>query len=420
MHSFKGSNATKLHYDTLMSVIKDGDECSPRGKLIKELRPTSVEFTNPYNRVTFLGSRRINPFFMVAESLWILSGRADVEWLTKFNANMIQFSDDGKFFNASYGERLRSWGKNALHGITINPVDQLADVYTKLLHDKDTRQAVMVISNPHFDNAKYTIGELGKDIGCNLAITFKIRHDKLHMTVFNRSNDLIWGLFGANLCQFTTIQETLLSWLKHSGVDTFANLELGTYCQVTDSLHVYLDDYGAKCATDVLEYYKKNDPMEVGADFTCENEPKMSLNAVQFEHFLALYWSIVNPYIMDDEGLQDEGQLEDLLYMVADLRKKGGLDDYWHFVVKSMIAYRLVKLDKLEEAMKVIGQLENCQWKISMLYFLKHFIYKLGKSESRIEEFNNVVDLYNKSVEFAQSALVYKDFTPILKKYLEL
>ena len=420
MYSFKGDNATQLHYDTLMSVINHGDECSPRGKLIKELRPTSVEFINPYNRVTFLGSRRVNSFFQMAESLWILSGRADVEWLTKFNANMPQFSDDGKFFNASYGERLRSWGKNALHGITINPVDQLADVYTKLLHDKDTRQAVMVISNPHFDNSKYTIGESGKDIGCNLVITFKIRHDRLHMTVFNRSNDLIWGLFGANLCQFTTIQETLLSWLKHSGVDMFSNLGLGTYCQVTDSLHVYLDDYGAKCATDVLEYYKNNDPKETDADFTCENEPRMSLNAVQFDHFLTIYWGFIDPYIMDDEVLQEEDQLEQLLCMVTDLWKKGVLDDYWHFVVQSMIAYRLVKLDKLQEAMKVIDQLESCQCKISMLYFLKHFIYKLGKSESRIEEFNNVVDLYNKSVEFAQSALVYKDFTPILKKYLEL
>ena len=306
-YSSFGENPTKLYYDAVQELLKNGEECSPRGKLIKELRPVMIGFKNPYNRVTFLGSRRVNPFFQLAESLWIVSGRADVKWLTKFNNNMASFSDDGVWFNAPYGERIRAWNKNALHGVIINPIDQLLDAYNKLLADKDTRQAVVVISNPMFDNYRYTVGEKGKDIACNLIFTFKIRNDKLDITVFNRSNDAHWGLWGANLCQFSTIQEVMLNWLRNSGVEEFANLELGTYTQMTDSLHIYLDDYGAKCTTDVQEYYKNNPVDEVNWDFTCADEPRMKLNKDGFNRFLQIYWEGIDGFIQDDSYLLSEG-----------------------------------------------------------------------------------------------------------------
>lgn len=236
MYTFQGENPSLLQVEMLNELMGNGEECTPRGRKIKELRPVSIEFFNPLKRVTFLRGRRINPFFQIAESLWIVSGRSDVAFLDLFNKNMKSFSDDGVYFNASYGERIRSFGKNDLHKSIYNPIDQLEDVYLKLLSDKDTRQAVIVISDPHFDNSSYTVGENGKDIACNLIITFKIRNSKLHMTVFNRSNDILWGLFGANLCQFTTLQELLASWL---------GVEVGSYHQVTDSLHLYTDTYGS-------------------------------------------------------------------------------------------------------------------------------------------------------------------------------
>lgn len=420
MYSFFGKNPTKMYYDAVMKLVNEGDECSPRGKLIKELRPASVEFENPYNRVTFLGSRRINPFFQIAESLWILSGRADVEWLTKFNANMGQFSDDGHWFNASYGERLRSYGKNSLHNIIINPVDQMIDAYTKLLADKDTRQAVMVISHPQFDNSKYTIGEQGKDIACNLVVTFKIRHDKLNMTVFNRSNDAHWGLWGANLCQFTTIQETMLSWLRHSGKEEFASLEIGTYCQLTDSLHIYLDSYGAKCTTDVLDYYKTHSVEELNADFTCKSEPRMSLGAAEFDTFLTAYWSAIDPYVMDDDFLSEKANVKQLFEMIADLHTDGVIDDYWSFGIKSMVIYRLVKLDKTEDAVTLLKYLEDCQWKISMMYFLKSFVHKVGKDVEKTEEYSLIIEIWNKEVEDISGNLYDSDEKAQLEQYLQL
>ena len=69
---------TVMYFKALRDLVEIGDKVAPRGKLISELRPACFEFGNPYNRVTFLRGRRINPFFQIAESLWILSGRAEV------------------------------------------------------------------------------------------------------------------------------------------------------------------------------------------------------------------------------------------------------------------------------------------------------------------------------------------------------
>lgn len=104
VHVFSGDNPTQLYLDALISLLKEGDEVSPQGKPVKEIRPAIFEYKNADNKVTFLRGRTINPFFQLAEAMWILAGRSDVKWLTQYNRNMASFSDDGETFNAPYGE----------------------------------------------------------------------------------------------------------------------------------------------------------------------------------------------------------------------------------------------------------------------------------------------------------------------------
>src|SRR5690606_5131107 len=158
-------------------------------------------FTNPRNQVTFLRGRKINPFFQRAECLWILAGRSDVEWLLHYNKNMKMFSDNGIHFNAPYGERLRYWGKNDASNYIYNPIDQLCCVYGTLNVGTDTGQAVASIWDPLIDGFHYK----GFERPCHMLLTFKLRINKVDLAVYNRSNDLVWGLQGANLGQFTTI-----------------------------------------------------------------------------------------------------------------------------------------------------------------------------------------------------------------------
>ena len=428
MYCLQGENPTKMYLQSIKDLMTNGDEVSPRGKLVKELRPACIEFLNPYSRVTFLGGRRINPFFQVAESLWILSGKADVEWLTKFNANMSMFSDDGKWFNAPYGERIRTWNKNALHNVVINPIDQLADAYRKLVNDKDTRQAVIVISNPMFDNSKYTIDEKGKDIACNLVITFKIRHDALNMTVFNRSNDTHWGVFGANLCQFSTIQETLLNWLRKSGNTELSSLKMGTYNQITDSLHIYMDSYGSKCTDEVMDYYKENPEEELEVDFLLDSdkgnfEPRMRLSAEEFDAFISVFWSVINPYLMDDETLADDERCEEVfgkVGLVDGMYRRGVIDDYWLMVIQAMLSYRLVKIGALSRALNYMSVMTDCQWKVSMMFFLKTFIYKQegDMKEEYYSKFNEIVN--NMKLSYSNAFGEDSKEVKMLMKYLAL
>lgn len=397
MRTFQGENPSVLQLEILNELMAAGEECAPRGKKIKEIRPASVEFLNPLKRVTFLRGRRINPYFQIAESLWILSGRSDVAFLDLFNKNMVNFSDDGKFFNASYGERIRFYGKNDLHHVVYNPIDQLVDCYIKLTEDPDTRQAVIVISHPQFDNSSYTIGEKGKDIACNLIITFKIRDGRLNMTVFNRSNDLIWGLFGANLCQFSTIQEMLATWL---------GVEVGTYHQVTDSLHLYTEDYGASGNQEIFDYH-------VGLQEGCltaldliqaeesiwwefKTEPRMSMGKELTELFIEFFWSSIAPKLADDEFISANA-FELLNVLNTDSQYLELTDDYWRMAISAMVAYRFIRLKSYDNAIKVLSEfVPDCSWKVSMIYFIKTL---LESQAEKGELSNDLADAYANLVE---------------------
>jgi hypothetical protein len=70
-----------------------------------------------------------------------------------------------------------------------------------------------------------------RDVPCNTHAYFRIRgHDVLDMTVCNRSNDLLWGTFGANAVHFSMLQEFLANAM---------DLGVGYYHQFTNNLHAY-------------------------------------------------------------------------------------------------------------------------------------------------------------------------------------
>jgi hypothetical protein len=181
--------------------------------------PTAVAtvYEKPCERVLFNEQRDANPFFHLMESLWMLAGRNDVEWIKNYNSTFGQFSDDGVAFNAAYGYRWRQQFKR----------DQLAELVAMLQRDPNTRRAVVSMWDPYADfNAE------GKDFPCNLNIAFRIRNDKLTMTVFNRSNDIIWGAYGANAVHMSVLQEYIASAL---------DLCVGEYTQVSNDYHAYTE-----------------------------------------------------------------------------------------------------------------------------------------------------------------------------------
>jgi hypothetical protein len=179
--------------------------------------PVATVYRDPRQRVLWDPLRDANPFFHLFEALWILAGRDDVSFLAHFNRRMADFSDDGHRFHAPYGHRLRNGAG-----------DQVALAIDMLRADRSTRQVVLQI----WDHAR-DLGHRGKDIPCNDMVFLKVRDDALHMTVLCRSNDAVWGAYGANVVQFSMLQEYM---------STRIGVRVGPYTQVSDSLHVYEDN----------------------------------------------------------------------------------------------------------------------------------------------------------------------------------
>lgn len=152
----------------------------------------------------------------IAEMMWILSGRNDIDWLSRYLPRAKDFSDDGRTWRGGYGPRLRRFG--------TDKVDQLAHVIALLKEDPTTRRAVFNIYDPEVDSAP------GKDVPCNNWVHFLAREGKLDANVAIRSNDLMWGWSGINSFEWAT----LLQLVAH-----LTGLEVGRVHYSISSLHLY-------------------------------------------------------------------------------------------------------------------------------------------------------------------------------------
>jgi thymidylate synthase len=218
-----------FYKDTLRSIIERGYEISPRGLPTKEIRPVMLIMKEPRERFLTCPGRLIHPFFQVMESIWILGGRGDVFFIEYYLENMKKYADNKVEFNAPYGTRMRLWNSHrdlVVFEQVVVRRDQFKDCYNALKKDPDTRQAIMVFWNPAFDHYEIETN----DRPCNISFQFLIRNGKLDLSIFNRSNDLSWGLANTNVVQFSVILETMAMLL---------NIPVGNQIHFINSLHVY-------------------------------------------------------------------------------------------------------------------------------------------------------------------------------------
>ena len=221
---------------------------------VREMLDFRTHITNPYRRCVGGYGRDINVFFLLAEAMWIACGRKDVAFLTLFNKQMAEYSDNGKVFHAPYGYRLRHWGiesesEFADPSIENRGFDQVVNAIRILSKNPNTRQVVMEIWNPKFD-----LGQVTKDLPCNDIVMLKIRDGKLITTIGNRSNDLHWGL-PTNVFQFSFLSELIALSL---------GVELGTQTHNSQSLHIYSWN---KVAENMLRNYSSGEKNELYGDY---------------------------------------------------------------------------------------------------------------------------------------------------------
>lgn len=246
-------------------ILNNKEWQASRDGKVKELIDFKTIITNPYRRCVGGYNRNINVFFLLAEAMWIFTGRKDVRFLALFNKNMEKFSDDGVVFHAPYGFRLRHWGVRSEDKFCEDNVhaaqgyDQVEDAIRIFDANPNTRQVVMSIWNPELD-----LGAKTKDIPCNDLVMLKIRDGKLVTTIQNRSNDLHWGL-PTNIFQFSFLTEMMAGCL---------GIELGSQTHNSQSLHIY--DW-SDVAVNMQLAYKGDDSVELYGDANA-TEHKVDFN----------------------------------------------------------------------------------------------------------------------------------------------
>lgn len=216
-----GRNVNNIFALAMERLKADGKHRQSRyGPVLIAPYPVTSVYNNPCERVLFHPNRDANPFFHLYESLWMLAGRNDVQTVAKYSKNMIDFSDDGRTFWGAYGYRWREYFQ----------VDQLKEISEILQHNPDDRRCVLQMWDCRKD-----LNHAGKDVPCNVTATFQRDLDgRLDLTIFCRSNDIIWGAYGANAVHFSMLLEYMALWI---------GCPVGKMYQISVNWHAYLKTF---------------------------------------------------------------------------------------------------------------------------------------------------------------------------------
>ncbi len=219
MRVLTGQNVNEL-YPQIIETFKNPDlvqaEDSRNGPVLVLGGPLTLHYTQPWEAVLFDQVRDANPFLHFFDALFILTDKNNVSFLSQFSTQIADYAEnDGLLFGA-YGHRMR-----VRFGI-----DQLQTVISKLKVNPKDRRAVIGLWDPGVD-----LEGKAKDHPCNMMAIPRVQpNGRLSMTIYNRSNDMLWGATGANAVQFSFLQQYIGMHLGR---------ELGSYYQVTNNPHIY-------------------------------------------------------------------------------------------------------------------------------------------------------------------------------------
>lgn len=236
-------NVPQAYVEVIQRLRMEGIQQESRnGRVIAFDRPMMLTIKCPQERVLFDVTRMANPFFHIAEFVWMMSGTSQHGWLLPFNGRMADYSDDGLHLHGAYGYRWReAFG-----------FDQIEWAIKELKTNPTSRRIVIQMYSPEFDSFDSDT-TTASDVPCNIAIMFRVVRGELDMTVVNRSNDVVWGMTGANAVHMTLLQELIAN---------AAGIPIGEYNVFTNNGHFYLDMPNADRIW--ASYPPSNDPYKYG------------------------------------------------------------------------------------------------------------------------------------------------------------
>lgn len=199
-------------------IILHGVPLVARGSNFIELEDHQIKIQSAYPFMSF-PSRKYNVEYFKKEFIWKLTGDPFNDSIKQHAKMWESVQNTDGTFNSNYGQY---WFGEQLG---------LHKAFNELIIDRDTRRATIpMLSAKH-------IGHGVNDTVCTGHITFKIRKNRLNMSVSMRSSDQIFGL-GTDIPTFAAIHRMMLGMLSTVYRDE-NGLYLGSITITADSSHVY-------------------------------------------------------------------------------------------------------------------------------------------------------------------------------------
>jgi thymidylate synthase len=336
MKVFCVQNVNQALQEGLEYIYQEGvREDSRAGPVLVSPCPVTTVYQCPQERVLFSKARDANPFLHLFESLWMLAGRNDATWLDQFVGDFSsRFAQPDGTLHGAYGFRWRRHFDLEGGGSAYLP-DQLETIIQLLKKNPQDRQAVLSMWDPAADLGVEAL----RDRPCNTHVYFRVRKEPdfdievspivivphyklvLDMTVCCRSNDLIWGAYGANSVHFSVLQEYLAARI---------GVHIGKYYQVSNNYHAYQDMLDKLEEKGILEEgYEKEYPAEVTPIVTHPEFFDRDL-----DNFFKGGIDYVNPFF-----------------------KKVAVPLYW--------AHRNWKKKNIKSALFFLEQMPDCDWRLA-------------------------------------------------------
>ncbi len=224
-------NVNGAYRSGLERIRKIGVEQDSRaGPVLVAPTPVMTVYARPYERVLLDQQRDANPFFHFFESLWMLQGRRDATWLDQFVSDFSsRFAEEDGLQHGAYGFRWRRHFDMEGGGDGDLLPDQFLTIVNILRKNPLDRRVVLQMWDPVAD-----LGADVRDVPCNTQIYPRVRQEPdgsfLDLTVCCRSNDIVWGAYGANAVHFSVLQEVMAGLI---------GCQVGKLYQLSNNWHAY-------------------------------------------------------------------------------------------------------------------------------------------------------------------------------------
>lgn len=204
-------------------------------KEIIELHPIFFKLTNPKKVIFNHKNYNVLPYWTVSEILTEMLG-VNPPLMINYRQDLINWSYD----LLCSGRACYQYGTRWLNHNSLEKT-------FKRLKDNPTSKRCYV---PIFD--QNDVGDT-LDAPCNLGFLFLIRNNKLDLTLFTRSIDILRG-FRYDFSLFSFIQQIMASWL---------DIEIGNFYYYCNSLHCYGQDIDKLKKLKPYLAYHENDILEI-------------------------------------------------------------------------------------------------------------------------------------------------------------